>query len=242
MVAKTIELPNIKKCFIPDPGYIIGDFDLKQADAQVVAWEADDDVLKEIFRTGADLHRINAEDLNCGRLEAKKGVHLTNYLGTPRTLAAAIGCTVHVAENFQRRWFDIHPGISDWHRRIESSLQKTRSVSNKFGYTRTYFGRIENILKEAVAWIPQSTVAIIITKALNELDQYDPFLLHLLLQVHDSIVHQFKPQYRDLVLQKTKKAMEIEVPYDDPLIIPCDAALSTVSWGDCEKVDWPEAA
>ena len=49
MVSKTAPLPNIKKLFKADPGYYICDADLAQADARVVAWEADDDKLKEIF-------------------------------------------------------------------------------------------------------------------------------------------------------------------------------------------------
>ena len=40
---KQLTLPNLRKMFIPDPGKFIFDCDLEQADAQVVAWEADDD-------------------------------------------------------------------------------------------------------------------------------------------------------------------------------------------------------
>lgn len=239
MVAKTIELPNIKKCFIPDPGFVIGDFDLKQADAQVVAWEANDDELKTIFREGVDLHSANAEVLGCARQDAKAGVHLTNYGGTAYTLARTIGCTVHAAENFQRRWFQHHPGIKDWHDRVADSLATSRSVSNVFGYSNTYFDRIENLLPEALAWIPQSTVAIIISKAMLTLDQYYPNII-LLKQVHDSVVHQFVRKYQTEVLIATRRALEIECPYDDPLIIGSDADISDKSWGDCERIAWPE--
>ena len=57
MVAQSIPLPNIRKIFIPDPVYILIDSDLAGADAQVVAWEADDEDLKKTllhdFTTGA---------------------------------------------------------------------------------------------------------------------------------------------------------------------------------------------
>ena len=52
MVAQNIILPNIRKFIVPDPGYLIVDADLSGADAQVVAWEADDADLKEAFRDG----------------------------------------------------------------------------------------------------------------------------------------------------------------------------------------------
>lgn len=239
MVAKTIELPNIKKCFVPDLGNLICDTDLKQADAQVVAWEADDDILKEVFRTGADLHQTNADELNVPRQAAKAGVHLTNYGGSARTLAIAIGCTVHHAEAFQRRWFDIHPGILDWHERVLDSIQTNRTISNIFGYKNTYFDRVEGLLPEALAWVPQSTVAIIIARAMNEIDKYYPNI-QLRAQVHDSMVLEFPREIRKEALILIRRAMEQVCPYEDPLVIGADADLSSRSWGDCSRVSWPK--
>lgn len=54
------KLPNIRKIFIPDPGYVVFDCDLAGADAQVVAWEADDEDLKRAFRAKLDVHAHNA--------------------------------------------------------------------------------------------------------------------------------------------------------------------------------------
>jgi len=156
-----LTLPNVRKMFIPDPGMIIGDFDLAQADAQVVAWEANDEELKAIFRDpSADLHAENAKTI-FGKLTdkyrklAKAGVHATNYGSGARTLASALGITVHEAERFQRRWFEAHPGIKEWHQRTLHSLQTKRMVTNAFGFRRYYFDRIEGLLPEALAWVPQ---------------------------------------------------------------------------------------
>ncbi len=239
MVAKTIELPNIKKCFIPDLGYIICDTDLKQADAQVVAWEANDDGLKAIFREGIDLHDANAEILGVTRVAAKAGVHLTNYAGSAYTLARTIGCTVHAAENFQSRWFGEHPGIKDWHARVADSLACNRGVRNIFGYQITYFDRIEGLLPEALAWIPQSTVAIVISKAMIEIEQYDP-TIQCLMQVHDSMVLQYRKAHELDAQRAIHRAMTTVCPYDDPLIIGSDLDTSPHSWGDCKRVAWPE--
>jgi hypothetical protein len=57
------QLPNIRKMFIPDSGKVIVDADLAGADAQVVAWEADDTKLKAAFREGKSVHLMNGEDL-----------------------------------------------------------------------------------------------------------------------------------------------------------------------------------
>lgn len=254
MVAKTIPLPNIKELFIPDPGYIICDSDLAQADAQVVAWEADDDDLKAIFRDpNTDLHDENAHDIfgrypkhseDPIRKMAKAGVHATNYAVAARTLATTLGITVKEAEYFINTWFAAHPGIKDWHHRVEASLQSTRSVSNAFGYKRFYFDRIDMLLPQALAWIPQSTVALIINKALQNIynDLYPA--VQPLLQVHDSIVYQLPAARQDDLLRQIRPLLQIVVPYPDPLIIPADVCISSLSWADCKnhKIGWPEAA
>lgn len=251
MVAQTVDLPNIKKLFLPDPGFILGDADLKQADAQVVAWEANDDELKAIFRdASADLHIENAKTIfgHCTpklRQRAKAGVHAVNYGVRARTLAIALGITVREAEDFIRKWFSAHPGIADWHERIEDSIHSTRAVTNAFGYRRQYFDRIDSVFNQALAWIPQSTVALVIAKAIIDLDTREQQGLsdvQVLMQVHDSIISQWPKATTTQSLLHIKDSMEVEIPYEDPLIIPVDIATSSRSWGDCEAVEWPQAA
>jgi len=246
MVAETAPLPNIRKLFLPDPGYIICDCDLAQADAQVVAWEAHDEDLKEIFRDPKlDLHDENARAIfgnvtKKNRPLAKAGVHLTNYGGKARTCAGALGITVHEAERFQKTWFAAHPGIKEWHHRVEGQLMSERRVTNAFGNMRHYFDRVESLLPQALAWIPQSTVALVIDRGLVALDENVPEV-EILMQVHDSVVMQFKQAHFPHILTKIKAHLEIVVPYDDPLIIPTSADISDKSWGDVYPVDWAGA-
>lgn len=240
------KLPNIRRIFTPDSGYEIADFDLKGADAQIVAWEADDDDLKSMFRARADVHvenakvifqneRITKADTRL-RFLAKTGVHATNYGSNARNLALALGITVHEAEHFQRRWFGAHPRIREWHRSVENSILTTRTVSNKFGFRRYFFDRIDGILPEALAWIPQSTIALVISRALINLSSLIPGV-EPLLQVHDSLVTQYKALERKKWLPAIRQCMLVEIPYSDPLTIPLEAKVSTKSWGDCEEVD-----
>lgn len=237
-------LPNVKKLFLPDLGYIIIDCDLAQADAQVVAWEADDNELKAIFKDPtADLHSENAKTIfgqltKRNRQLAKAGVHATNYGAKPRTLAAALGVTIHEAERFQRIWFNAHPRIRIWQTEVDTQLARNRTVTNKFGNRRYYFDRIENILPEALAWIPQSTVALVINRALVNVDRELINQVEPLMQVHDSLVMQVKKSAYPAVLPALKKCMEIVVPYDDPLIIPVGIEASEKSWGDVIEVNW----
>src|SRR5688572_16678880 len=184
MVAQNIRLPNIRRIFVPDIGHTIIDADLAGADAQVVAWEAEDQKLKQAFRQGKKIHIINARDTWPERTkdmtdeeiketgksggmyyEIKRAVHATNYYASPSALVAALGWSEHKAREFQYRWFQIHPEIREWHKRVERYLDGSqcwncdnldvvigsrckdcgvrlgRTVKNKFGFRRIFFGR-----------------------------------------------------------------------------------------------------
>lgn len=250
------QLPNIRKLYIPDPGMTVADTDLSGADAQVVAWEAQDEELKDAFRKGLKVHILNARTMFPDKVKGwsdeaikesklykqnKQAVHATNYGSSARTLAQILGWTVAETENFQRRWFGAHPGIKGWHNRVEMSLRTTRSVSNAFGYRMTYFDRIDSVFPQALAWIPQSTVAIVCFTGALKMRKQVP-IVQLLIQVHDSLVFQFPTQQTEILLPQIRTALESAVPYPDPLTIPWGLKMSTKSWGDCEDVKWPKAA
>jgi len=241
MVARTIQLPNVKKFFIPDPGMIIGEADLDRADLQVVTWEAKDEPLKAALRLGLDIHQYNADTIGCSRQHAKVGVHATNYGASARTVAIALGISIAAAQAFQEAWFEAHPGIKDWHTRVETMLSLYQSVSNKFGYSIQYFDRVETVFPQALAWIPQSTVANVINLGMLNLANDIPEV-ELLMQVHDSLLFQFPAEMDPEIRPRIRDALSITIPYDDPLIIPAGLTLSHKSWGDVEKVEWEEAA
>ncbi len=244
MVAQTIALPNVKRIFIPDPGFFICDTDLAQADAHVVAWDANDQPLKDIFLDpDKDLHDENAKDIfgksgGIYRKRAKAGVHAVNYDVRANKLALTLGITVKEAEDFIDTWFTAHPDIYEWKKQLNITLQSTRTITNKFGNRKIWFGRLERALPEALAWIPQSTVALVINRAWWNLEQLHDPDIQVLLQVHDSLVYQVKKLSFRRKLIDIEAAFKVAVPYDDPLTIPAGLAYSDKSWGDCVKSDW----
>ncbi len=247
-------LPNVRKLFIPDTGYMIFDADLSGADAQVVAWEADDADLKKAFRSGVKIHAKNAEDMfgddwrnapgdpkNKGTPKGKmydglkRGVHGTNYGARPRTLAINIGWTVAFAESFQIRWFGLHPNIREWQLRTDRQLQlPERKVSNVFGYHRRFFDRPHEAYTEALAWVPQSTIAEVCFRGALQLRRRMPWV-EILLQVHDSVVFQV-PFHRADEVEQLQDALTVLCPYPDPLTIAWKLTRSEKSWGDCTEI------
>lgn len=172
-------VPNARKLLIPDSGFEIASNDLSGADAQTVAWEANDEDLKAAFRAGVKIHAHNArtvwpklaptgfEQPYYDRI--RTGVHLVNYLGERGTLARAIGVPEWEAQQFIDLWFRLHPKIQDWHNRIQHQLETTHCIYNKFGYRRFYFDRVNDLLPEAIAWIGQSQTACVTNRAFSKM-------------------------------------------------------------------------
>lgn len=248
----SVILPNVRKLFIPDKGYMMFDADLAGADAQVVAAEAEDDALLSAFANGLDVHSKNATDMwgeRFTKLEGKAryhkrqankhGVHATNYGAKPMALVRnpVINFTPSEANWFQNTWFTLHPGILTWHQRTQHELQQSRSVSNKFGYRRIYFDRIDGLLPQALAWLPQSTIALTCNKGALQLRRACPWV-QILLQVHDSLVFQV-PFHRAEQYDLLRRALLVPIPYKRPLVINWGLARSAESWGACEKVKIP---
>ena len=251
MVAQTIKLPNIRKFFVPDDGFVLAEADLSGADAYTVVWESNDEPMKKALREGMSVHIYNCRDLypeltkdmtdeqikatdHSGGLyhKVKQTAHGTNYGGTAKTLASITKQSIIAVEEFQERWFTRHPGIEGWHDRTRETLQTTRIITNPFGYRIMYFDRMKETFKKALAWLPQSVTACVTTRAAINLDQQFPYIEQLM-EVHDSLIFQFPKEYRS-ELSKIKEALSVTVPYDDPLIIPWSLKTSETSWGDIE--------
>ena len=174
-------------------------------------------------------HRIPR---NHQREFAKVFCHATNYVGGAKTVAAHTGRTVHEIDRAQKLWFAQHPGILAWHTRTEEQIRRYRFVENKWGYRWYIFDRLEQLLPEACAWVPQSTVGILINKIWLAFDAQLPEV-EVLLQVHDSLAGQFPTHRSEYLLPKMREASRIVIPYEDPLIIPTGIKTSPASWGDC---------
>lgn len=250
-------LPNIRSMYGPDPGFTFFDMDLDRADLQVVVAESGDPMLKAAMRLGVDIHLLNVyaldnidppplEELceNHSKYQDHRGprkhkrefakifCHATNYVGGAKTVAAHTGRSIHEIDQTQKRWFNSHPDIKRWHQRVEAHIIKRRYVENRFGYRWYIFDRIEALLPEAVAWIPQSTVGVVINRCWINFSKQLPDV-QVLLQVHDSLAGQFPTHKKAALLPKMQECSRIIIPYDEPLIIPTGIKTSEISWGDC---------
>jgi DNA polymerase-1 len=232
--------------YIPDPGKMLVEFDLTGADAQCVAWEAGDEVLKEAFRQGLKIHLFNAEMMYGEPItktdpryrKIKIGCHATNYGGSANTLVRKTGGTLREWKCFQDKWFKLHPAIRKWHNTTLMQLGATRTITTPWGRKCKWIGRVDiQARNEALAFSPQSTVADTINRGMMQtIREYRKEGVELLLQVHDSIVYQIPTERATELIPLIHRSMEVTIPYPDPLRIPLTCKTSIVSWGHME--DW----
>ena len=249
-------LPNVRTLFIPDNGKSIIDMDLDRADAQVVAWEANDLTLIKAMQQNADLHLINASEIfNLGlsfedclpsnpnlkdlakkhkpyRDKAKAFCHAVNYGAKGRRIASVLGVPKIEGERLVKRYLEIRPKVKEWQDATLFKLNSTRTITNKFGYRRVFQGRVENLLPQALAWVPQSTVAIVIDACMDNIITNLRHRVDVLGQVHDSLFMQTDTNTLRETIALIKEETQIIIPYDLPLIIPCSFKHSSKNWGD----------
>lgn len=236
------DLPNIRELFLADEGMEFFDIDLDSADLRIVVWESGCVEMKRMFAEGLkpyvevakEYYRDPTIDKHHPSYKLFKALcHGTNYLGTPSGLSGRIGLVTHEVERIQKWYYSKFPEIKTWQDDIIRQVNTRRFIQNVFGYRIYFFDRIEGtIFNQAVAWIPQSTVACLINRGYKNIHENEP-AVQVLLQVHDSLAGQYPIDSRDLYQSKILAHCAVELPYPEPLIIPVGVKTSTVSWGAC---------
>jgi len=237
-----LELPNVRDLFIPDPGCTFFDIDLDSADLRIVAWEARLSEMKAMIAEGKkvyievmkEYYKDPTKNKDSKEYRMFKGLcHGTHYLGTAKGLAERLGLLVHEVDVLQKWYYGKFPGLKAWQDDVKDQVMKRHMVTNIFGYRNYIFDRIEGtIFNQAIAWIPQSTVGILINKAYVNIHNNLP-KVEVLLQVHDSLAGQFPTHLGESCVRDIIDQSAIVLPYDDPTIIPVGCKTSTKSWGAC---------
>jgi len=156
----------------------------------------------------------------------------SNYGMGINRLAQMSGLPVDRAKQLQDYYFFLCPEVKAWQANIVKAISNRGYITNIFGRRGWYLNKNDLMLtNKALSFIPQSTIADLVNRAMVGLSKnYSD--VEILLQVHDSLVVQYPKEkalyYRPIV----KAAMEIKIPYDPILIIPSDIQTSVLSYGD----------
>lgn len=167
--------------FVADPGYMFTYFDLSQAEARIVAYEARVKRLIANFELaagqGVDVHRANAatifklpydqipsydrdaEDRPTKRYLGKRCVHGLNYRLQPAKLAAVCEIPIHQAVDAYNAYHAAFPEIQEWWEEIIRDARKTREIWNFMGRRLAITMKIEEDFEGTlIAFKPQSTI------------------------------------------------------------------------------------
>lgn len=259
-------IKEYKKSFIADPGMLMWKRDYIQAEAMVVAWEAEDLQQIDDFLNGIDIHCRTVQILyECDYQEAVNGYmnkdpewvtrrnvlgkptrHGYNYKLGPRKLSqmfALAGFDVPEAQckRFLQAMAAGVPAVGRWQASKEQEIKSTRCVTNNFGLRRTFFGIIDDeTVREAIAFSPQSTVGQLMNFALERIYHESGLMneMDFLLQIHDACLGQSPVDKVKEHTDVVRKLMEIPLIIKSrELTIPSDLEVGP-SWGELKKPAW----
>lgn len=225
--AKWIQLGNnfqniteeLRRVFIPDPGYKLYGIDKAQSEARDVGWfcgivfgdwsyldacESGDlhtSVTKLLYpewkwTNDARANRALAERrfyrTFTFRDASKRLGHATNYLGKPQEISRQTRIPQDLVEEFQRRYFTAFPCIALMHQWVAAQLQRNRFLVNSFGRRRDFFDHPKDpdTLKGAIAYLFQSATGDCLNLGLYRLWKTMGREIQILSQLHDAVYFQ----------------------------------------------------
>lgn len=169
---------------------------------------------------------------------AKRAGHLSNYMGTAYTMSRVLKIPYAIAEDFQLRYCrgkrdeTAYPCIADYWGWIAEQLQTTNKLVTPFGRERHFFGRPgdDTTLREAIAFLPQSTTADRMNLGLWRVWKHLP-QVQLLAQTFDSITFQYR-EGEDWIIPKVLELIRVELhePGGRRYVVPGEAKIGW-NWG-----------
>jgi DNA polymerase I-like protein with 3'-5' exonuclease and polymerase domains len=180
---------------------------------------------------------------------AKRGSHLSNYYGTAWTAARSLKVPLPVMEEFQARYIrgdarkgiePAYPEIALWWEWTAQQLQTTHQLLTPFGRRRHFFGRPndDTTLREAIAFLPQSTTADRMNLGLLRIWRAMP-QVQLLAQTYDSVTFQYhQSENEDAIISQALDLLRIELvaPNGRKYVVPGEAKVGW-NWGNYTTQD-----
>lgn len=227
--------PAAYPMFVADKGYTLVYFDLSQAEARYVGWDAAIDKWIEDFEYARenpgkyDCHRALASDMwnipydevpekdvdsdgeRTLRYIAKRCRHGLNYRMQAPRLATTTGLSQSEADTAFRLYHRTSPQVQSWWGAIEREVKSSRTLYNSFGRRLIILERLTPEAMEAiVAFRPQSTIGDKVCRVIYqcETDPRWPRNARMLMNIHDALIALCKEDDHELCLSIMRKYAE----------------------------------
>jgi len=254
---------DLRSMFVPRRGYVYIEGDENQAEAREVAVLSNDFELLEQFdrkpkihaRTAALIYgldpftitkdgpRIDGSSMTYYDM-GKRVRHAGNYNMGPFRLAQMTHLSLRECTQIMMKFHESNPKVRDvFHYEVYKCLKETSQLTTPLGRVRDFFDRhSETLRKEAISYIPQSTISDQLKFSLIPLKERCPWAIFVV-EAHDSLLAEV-PVGRELEYAAVFKK-EIEQPIDHrkcslrrdyELIIPAEFSIGRENWMDMEEL------
>ena len=237
---------KIRQAFVPSDGKVFVGADYSQFELRLAAVLAGDEKLIEDFNSDVDIHAktaaetygISIDEVSKSQRRAAKVINFGVLYGmSPHGLAAATGMSFTEAKKFIDHYFEVRKPIRQY-------LDKILTQAREQGFVETYFGRrrptpdvkssnfmVRSSAERAAMNMPiQGTEADLMKLAMIRLEDKLLGLADAILQVHDSILVECKPEDVQKVSEIMKAEMEGVCP-ELPIKLKVDVGTGA-NWGE----------
>jgi DNA polymerase-1 len=226
---------EIRSCFIAEPGNLLVSADYSQVELRLLAHIAGEDVLKEIFRHGEDVHtatacrvfRVAPDEIDPGMRSKAKMINYGIVYGlSAYGMADRLDIPQEEADDFIQRYLAGFPAVG---RFIEETIEQ----GTEHGYVSTLFGRRRQVpelrarrweLRKqgerfAVNMVIQGTAADIMKVAMVRCEsalKAEALSSRLVLQIHDELLFEGPAaeaaQVKEIAVREMSGAYELDPP------------------------------
>ena len=237
---------KIRQAFVPSDGKVFVGADYSQFELRLAAVLAGDEKLIDDFNSDVDIHAktaaetygISIDEVSKSQRRAAKVINFGVLYGmSPHGLAAATGMSFTEAKKFIDHYFEVRKPIRQY-------LDKILTQAREQGFVETYFGRrrptpdvkssnfmVRSSAERAAMNMPiQGTEADLMKLAMIRLEDKLSGLADAILQVHDSILVECKPEDVQKVSEIMKAEMEGVCP-ELPIKLKVDVGTGA-NWGE----------
>ncbi len=229
---------EIRSCFVAEPGCRLISADYSQVELRILAHVAGEDVLKQIFGRGEDVHaataaevlKLSPEEIGPGERSRAKAVNFGIVYGlSAHGLSEQLQIPHDEADEYIERYLNRFPAV-------QAFIERTIGRATDDGYVETLFGRRRPIPelrsrnyqtrsqgeRLAVNTIIQGTAADIIKVAMVACDlalREESLETRLVLTIHDELLFEGPESEVERACEIVRAGMERAFKLDPPLVV-----------------------
>ena len=239
---------EIRACFVAEPGNLLVSADYSQVELRLLAHIAGEDVLKEIFRRGEDVHTATAcrvfgvtpGEIEPGMRSKAKMINYGIVYGlSAYGMADRLDIPQAEADEFIQRYLAGFPAVKRF-------IEETIAQGTEHGYVSTLFGRRRQVPelrarrwemrkqgeRFAVNMVIQGTAADIMKVAMVRGDSAIAaagLQSRLVLQIHDELLFEGPAEEADQVKEIAMAEMQGAYELDPPLAVEAGVGTDWLS-------------